>query len=363
MNLDIPETGGPIPDMLAEVRYNLEWMLSMQDDADGGVWHKATSAEFCGFVSPEDDHLPILIVGSGESPFKTTASTADLASVSAIAARVYAPFDGEFAKRCLDAATAAWGWLETNPSGYPFAQNPEGIHTGQYEDLDVRDEPLWAAAELYRTTGEARFNDYFLKHYTQWDELISPDIVETWADVRNMAMYAYALCGREDADSVAVAHIREAAVAAADVLVARATGNGYRTPMRPKDYVWGSNSVVGNYALMLLMANRLAPNPVHFAVAQDCLHYLLGRNTFNISFVTQVGSNWAMSPHHRPSIADAIEHPWPGLLMGGPRATEPTPPARQWVDYWGDASRNENAINWNAPLVFMLAEALPEPDA
>ena len=44
LHLDIPESGGPIPDVLAEVRWNIEWMMSMQDENDGGVWHKATSA-------------------------------------------------------------------------------------------------------------------------------------------------------------------------------------------------------------------------------------------------------------------------------------------------------------------------------
>lgn len=45
LNLNIPESGGNLPDFLAEVRWNLEWMLSLQD-ADGGVWHKQTSESF-----------------------------------------------------------------------------------------------------------------------------------------------------------------------------------------------------------------------------------------------------------------------------------------------------------------------------
>lgn len=39
LSLHIPESGGNVPDVLAEIRWNLEWMLSMQDE-DGGVWHK-----------------------------------------------------------------------------------------------------------------------------------------------------------------------------------------------------------------------------------------------------------------------------------------------------------------------------------
>ena len=47
VKLNLPETGNGTPDLLNEIRWNLEWMLTMQDD-DGGVWHKQTSESFCG---------------------------------------------------------------------------------------------------------------------------------------------------------------------------------------------------------------------------------------------------------------------------------------------------------------------------
>ena len=45
IKLNIPESGNGTPDILNEARWNLEWMLKMQDD-DGGVWHKQTSELF-----------------------------------------------------------------------------------------------------------------------------------------------------------------------------------------------------------------------------------------------------------------------------------------------------------------------------
>jgi len=42
VKLNLPETGNGTPDILNEIRWNLEWMLTMQDE-DGGVWHKQTS--------------------------------------------------------------------------------------------------------------------------------------------------------------------------------------------------------------------------------------------------------------------------------------------------------------------------------
>jgi endoglucanase len=72
-----------------------------------------------------------------------------------------------------------------------------------------------------------------------------------------------------------------------------------------------------------------------------------------------------MNPHHRPSEADNVIEPWPGMLIGGPNAQdakEKRPPARQWNDVKENFTTNEVAINWNAPLVFLLVETLPNTD-
>jgi endoglucanase len=362
VNLSIPESGGPIPDVLAEIKWNIDWMLKMQDPADGGVWHKATSANFVGFVLPKDDREPVLIIGSGKTPYKTAEATADFAAVCAIAGRLYRPFDNAYADRCLAAAERAWTWALAHPDAH-FDKNPDGIKTGGYGDKDSSDERLWAAAELFRTTGKQDYNRYFLSHYAKWSPPLTGDAAQGWPNVQNLAMYTYAMSGRDTADAKAVGQIRAAATAAADAIVQRVRANPYRVPLKRSDYIWGSNAVAANYAMMLLLANHLAPNADYVNASQDVLHYLLGRNTFNTSYVTQVGARWPMHPHHRPSGADTIEQPWPGMLVGGPNADGKSPPARQWVDELGSYTTNEIAINWNAPLVFMLAEVLPAPGA
>lgn len=47
----IPESGNVVPDILDEARYEIEWMLKMQDRS-GGVHHKVTCAAFPGYVMP-----------------------------------------------------------------------------------------------------------------------------------------------------------------------------------------------------------------------------------------------------------------------------------------------------------------------
>ena len=68
-----------------------------------------------------------------------------------------------------------------------------------------------------------------------------------------------------------------------------------------------------------------------------------------------------MHPHHRPSIADNIIAPIPGLLVGGPNpgmqdkcfyASTETETA--YTDDDCSYASNEIAINWNAPLVYVV---------
>ena len=45
LNLNIPESTNLVPDILDEIKWNLDWMLTMQALNDGGVFNKKTSAE------------------------------------------------------------------------------------------------------------------------------------------------------------------------------------------------------------------------------------------------------------------------------------------------------------------------------
>jgi endoglucanase len=61
--------------------------------------------------------------------------------------------------------------------------------------------------------------------------------------------------------------------------------------------------------------------------------------------------------------------PWPGLVVGGPNVgrqdavlsalLKDLPPAKVYADEQASYASNEIAINWQAPLVFLLAGELP----
>lgn len=360
LELDIPESGDGTPDLLDEVRWNLEWMLSMQDD-DGGVWHKQTSASFPPFVMPEDDGTTSFVIGTGSRPFKSSCASGSFAAAMAMASRAYAPFDAAFATETRGAAERAWAWLERNPD--VTFRNPEGILTGEYGDRDCEDERLWAAAELWRASGNEQAHRHFRANARRAIRSVGDASPPDWADVGPLAAWSYAL--GESGDPVVVAAIRARSLAAARTIVARASRHPMRIPMTSRDWVWGSNGVAANYGVQLLIANRMQPHSSFVDAAAEILHYILGRNPFSLSWVTGVGSSPAKHPHHRPSGRDSIADPWPGLLIGGPneQRQDPVlralprgvPPARMYADDQESYASNEIAINWNAPLVLLLA--------
>ncbi len=364
IGLHIPESGQTVPDILSEVRWNLDWMISMQD-VDGGVFHKQTSTHFCSFIMPEADKLPSVVVGTGQQPYKSSCATADLAAVAATAARLFKPYDAAYSDRCLRAAESAWKWLESNPN--VTFRNPPGVTTGDYGDRDCSDEHLWASVSLWRATNNTVYEQYFLAHYRDFLEDLRPANPQSWSMVAPLALWDYVLA--KGSNTEAVDAIRQRSIAAADQIVERTAASPYHVSLATRDYIWGSNGVAANYSMQLLVADRMQPNPKYFATAMDNVHYILGRNTFSLSWVTHVGQHAFQHPHHRPSAADNVDEPWPGLMSGGPNpgrqdntmkqmVAADTKPARAYVDETGAYACNEVAINWNAPLVFALAAAV-----
>ncbi len=127
------------------------------------------------------------------------------------------------------------------------------------------------------------------------------------------------------------------------------------------DFAWGSNAVASNQGIALIQAYKLTKNKKYLDAALGNLDYILGRNATGYSFLTGFGSKQVMHPHHRPSIADGIVEPVPGLLSGGPNPGQQDKCAgypnnfadESFVDADCSYASNEIAINWNAPFVYL----------
>ncbi len=352
----IPESGNSIPDILDEVQYELEWFLKMQDSS-GGVYFKVTRENFSGFVMPETDHEKRYIYQI------STTATGDFAAVMAMAARIYQPFNSSFSDQCLSASEKAWLYLKANPSIQPAGgfKNPTGTFTGEYYDGNDSDERLWAASELFLTTGDTEYHNYFSNNYKS-SGLISSMY---WGSVKTLGLLDYLNVNQSNSTPAIKTEIKNSLLGYCSSLHSNAMASGLHTVIKSGEYYWGSNSDALNKAIILLFGFQQSGDEIYYNTALEQLNYILGINGYNISYVTGIGTKRVMHPHHRQSAADGIVEPIPGLMAGGPdeyledpvlqsHYTRGTPSALCYIDDQGSYASNEIAINWNAPLVFVL---------
>ncbi|TFF39217.1 glycoside hydrolase family 9 protein [Mucilaginibacter psychrotolerans] len=363
VKLNIPESQNQIPDVLDEVLWNLRWMLTMQDPNDGGVYHKLTNARFDGMIMPDKADSARYIVQ------KSTAATLDFAAVMAQASRILKKFPKQLpglADSCIKASEYAWTWAEKNPVVIynQDAMNREfkpAVVTGTYGDRNVGDEFFWAASELYLATGK---DDYFNKITLSKGELAR---VPSWANVKLLGYYSLAQnSGIDAANHPEIKEIRTRLLNMADIFIDSAANNAYQTVMTKSkvNFNWGSNSNAANQGVLLIKAYKLSGDRKYLDYALANLDYILGRNGTGYSYVTGFGSKSTMHPHHRPSIADGVVDPIPGLLAGGPNPGMQDKiqlpslfPDEAYIDDDQAYASNEIAINWNAPLAY-LANAI-----
>jgi len=351
LDVTIPETEAGVPDLLSEILFNLNWMLTMQDPNDGGVYHKLTNKNFDGSILP---HL------AGEKRYivaKTTAATLNFAAVMANAHRILDRYEvllPGLADECLEKAKKAWDWAEKHPA--LVYKQPSDIYTGQYGDDSLSDEFFWAAAELYTATGEQKYIDPIISN------LALPD-VPGWQNVRTLGYISLITTQKVDSEHLNMPDLLQSFLNLADRLVKVSQISPYGISLGKFD--WGSNSTVANEGMIKMIAFKHTKKPPYLKSALSDLDYLLGKNATGYCFVTGFGTKKVMHIHHRPSESDGISEPVPGFLAGGPNTAVMTDcppkisrskwPAKSYVDQACSYSTNEVAINWNAPLIYLLA--------
>lgn len=353
-SMNFPESGNELPDILDELRYEIDWMLTMQDE-DGGVFVKVTTLNFCGMVMPRDAPRDRFVIG------KSAGASLNLAAVCAMAARIYEPFDADFAAVCQDAAFDAWQWSVTHPESF-YARNPEDVATGAYADVGLDEEFFWAAAELFITTGE---QEYFENIQLKLGD-IAFRLEGNWRNYGDNIGY-YSLLGKPSPlDEGQKKQVADGLVSLADELAEKHRSIPYQIPV--DHFVWGSNSDMLDAALIFANAFEVTKDQKYMDLTIETFDYILGKNAVGYSFITGYGTKQPMNIHHRPSVADGIEAPYPGFVVGGPNfrlqdkgslaqagLVYPSDlPAKAFIDAVPSFASNEIAINWNAPCVYLL---------
>lgn len=351
-NINIPESGGALPDILAECKVEPDWLLKMQR-LDGAVYHKATTAHHAAFIMPEEDTAQMYVL-----PISSMA-TADHAAVCALAARIYKKFDGEYSAKLLSAAEKSAQWLINNPDFY--FDNPKECKTGTYGEDSDKDNRFWAWSELFTATGDEKYQD--LMKAALKDSF--PITALGYGSVGGLGALGYMLYSGSK-DTVLSDTFKKAFSDEAHRLKAIADSCGYGAAMDEKSYCWGSSMSLMKHAMIFSIADKICGERQFYDYAAQQLHVLLGLNALGFSYVSGAGENSMKNPHMRPTAADGIDECIPGLVSGGPNRypsdeaarkliKNGTPPMKCYADDVGAYSLNEITIYWNSPAVFTAA--------
>jgi endoglucanase len=312
-------------------------------------------------VMPGVTQLPRFVVQKG------TAATLDFAAVTAQAARILNQYTKQLpglSDSCLSASKKAWIWSLLNPVLEYDQQKmnkklkPE-ITTGGYGDRNFNDEWMWAAAELFITTEDKKYFDMVDKHITE------PVSLPSWSNVGMLAYYSMLRFQNTLPSYTAddLKPMKSKVVDMANGYIEKVNANAFETVMGQsvRDFNWGGNSTAANQGILLIRAYLLTNDKKYIDYALTNLDYLLGRNATGYCFVTGIGSKSPMHPHHRQSVSDGVTDPVPGLLVGGPNPGmqdhtkyEFTEPETAYSDNSPAYASNEIAINWNAPIVYLV---------
>jgi GH18 family chitinase len=347
-NTGIPESGNGVPDLLDEVKVELDWLLKMQR-GDGALYSGV-------FVTTNGSNG-----GSGDPSAENTtywyanyssAATSTGAMAFAKAAPLFAAYGAQYpgySASLLAAAANAWTWLQAHPTNVTYNHtNFSNANANVAADEDAR-RRVAAAAELFKATGTTAYKTYFDANY---NSAATADNGGSYHPITNNEFWPGAAASLErglvsyaqapGATAGVVTAIKNALKAGADNrLVADQTANTdlYRGYMWDGYYGWGSNAGkswwggLGLWAVQLncgTAANRVA----YRAAAEEYLHYIHGRNPLNWVYLSNMGPEGANAGAEQ-SITNFF-HGWffdgtqydgfgagnigpaPGFLAGGP---------------------------------------------
>ena len=352
--LTIPESGNGIPDLLDEMQVGLDWML-MQQRPDGAVYRKLSGRQWPNEKVPDEDLQPRYVYGI------TTPETAKFAAVMAMAGRVYQPLLPERAERYLKAATQAWQFLQSQPAMQVDWVDGDDSGSGKYLFSDIdneeslktdEDDRLWAAAELSITLHQPQFEQYFAAHLKKMDYTLFE-----WKDPSSLGMVDYLLQKEGNLAKPALKRlIRTKLLAHADKLLQKIDQNPYR--LANDRFIWGSNKMSAEEGITLVYAYQITQDPHYLSAARDQIHFILGRNPFNQTFVSGIGANSVKNVNHLFARVKNIYIP--GLMVGGPNsgAQDGIAPKNlgvlSYVDNAKSYATNEYAIDYNASLITLI---------
>jgi endoglucanase len=347
------------PDLVAECRWQLDWLMRMQvppgQQYAGLAFHRVHGSTWSPMPGlPHTDPTERVL----HRP--STAATLHLAAVTAQAARLLRDDDDAYADRLLAVARSAYRAALVHPQ--LLAPDDEGRNGGgPYNDDRLADDAYWAAAELWLTTGDGEYlaaihssaehtGDAFDLAGFDFDRVAAPARLDLATGTRRLPDHARVV------DSVR---------AAAERLLDLQRRQPWGQPYAPAaGWHWGSNGRILNNLVVLATAHEVTGDRrFHDAVATGA-DYLFGRNALGQCYVTGHGTDPTRHSRTRQfghDLDPSLPPPPPGAVAGGANSiatpgfpSDPRidglPPQCRYLDEPTSETTNDICIRWNAPL-------------
>jgi hypothetical protein len=384
-DFNIPESGNGLPDLVDEVRWELDWLKRMQFP-DGSVALKVGAIKNVSASPPSSDDSPRFYVPACSS------ATIAAAGMFAHGSYVFGKFPAlsEESATLRSRAEAAWRIYQRTPRQTACDSGVVKAGLADWNEARQDQEAVVAAVYLFALTGESTYADYVKAHYRN----TRPYTDIGWS--RYDSQQGEALLFYTSLPNIEP-QLRRALLV--DKYSDAVAGNGiygfvprddlYRAYLHDSQYHWGSNQPRANYGNTNLDVLRYVPSLAQDATyrtrALEILHYFHGVNPFAMVYLSNMYSYGATRS------ANEIYHVWysrdskwsnalqsacgpaPGYVPGGPNANAardgvprslvpPTgqPPQksyRDWNAVWPDSSWavTEPGIYYQAAYVKLLS--------
>jgi hypothetical protein len=306
-NWNIPESGNGIPDLLDEVKWELDWLLRMQN-ANGSVLSKMGVNQFQG-ASPPSAETSQVFYGA-----ESTSATLSAAGSFAQAAPIYQAVGlTNYANTLSNAAVAAYNWAVANPSvmftntGFASA-NPE-VGTQYPYTYDRNNLRIRAAVFLYDLTGQAAYRTFVESTYANvhgiawwwWSFYETP--------VQDALMYYTTLPGVSPAVVSNIRSHKQSTMDGSDYMGAWTSGkDAYQAYLPDGDYTWGSSQQKGHAGMLYDEQNTYGLDTAqasgYRAAAAGYVHYMHGVNPLTMVYLSN------MYEHGAENCANEIYHCW-----------------------------------------------------
>lgn len=310
LDVQIPESGNGIPDLLDEGLWTLDLFRRLQlpnGAIPGGI--EAAEHPQPGTTSWSEK---LAVYRFEPDPW----SSYIYAGVAAETSQVLASYDPDRAADYLSSAGAAMEWALAQPV-------PE-----RHRDLII-DQQAVAAAALLKVTGEARWHDLFVAS-THLDTEIEPNL-SCGSGTLCDAAWLYVTASPDVTDPAVVDLITRSLVSNADQIVeaAETTSYGWAVENKFAPLIWGLGTGGSPSATGLMRAWALTGNDRYRQAALRSAAVTLGANPTATVFLTGIGA----SPVRHPLIVDTIQGSlpvWAGTPVYGPHQVDAA--TEGWID-------------------------------